>query len=106
MRGTRPERWIRQTAFDNDEAVGYLADRLARLGVENELVKQVPNPGCHVTIGDVSFEWEPQTHAGVDVVPTGRGTDSRLDQTDRVGASERRHAKKVRRGLATDDDEF
>src|SRR5262249_11509386 len=27
----RPERWVRQTNFDNDEAVGYLADRLARL---------------------------------------------------------------------------
>ena len=30
--GARPERWIGQTNFDNDEAVGYLADRLARLG--------------------------------------------------------------------------
>ncbi len=39
MRGERPERWVRQTAFDNDEAVGYLADRLARLGVEAKLVK-------------------------------------------------------------------
>ncbi|HET6876821.1 MAG TPA: GTPase ObgE, partial [Jatrophihabitans sp.] len=37
VRGTKPERWVRQTAFDNDEAVGYLADRLARLGVEKEL---------------------------------------------------------------------
>ncbi|WP_068162809.1 GTPase ObgE [Rhodococcus phenolicus] len=106
VRGTRPERWVRQTAFDNDEAVGYLADRLARLGVEDELVKQGAEPGCYVTIGDVSFEWEPQTQAGVDIVPTGRGTDARLDQVDRVGAAERRHAKKVRRGLATDDDEF
>ena len=26
-----------QTNFDNDEAVGYLADRLAKLGVEDEL---------------------------------------------------------------------
>ncbi|NLV79577.1 MAG: GTPase ObgE, partial [Rhodococcus sp.] len=104
VRGTRPERWVRQTAFDNDEAVGYLADRLARLGVEDELVKQGAEPGCYVTIGDVSFQWEPQTPAGVDVTPTGRGTDARLDQTDRVGAAERRHAKKVRRGLATDDD--
>src|SRR5258708_5435302 len=33
VRGERPERWIRQTNFDNDEAVGYLADRLARLGL-------------------------------------------------------------------------
>ena len=27
--GVKPERWVRQTNFDNDEAVGYLADRLA-----------------------------------------------------------------------------
>ncbi len=32
VRGGRPERWIRQTDFTNAEAVGYLADRLARLG--------------------------------------------------------------------------
>ncbi|UYP20483.1 GTPase ObgE [Rhodococcus sp. Z13] len=104
VRGTRPERWVRQTAFDNDEAVGYLADRLARLGVEDKLVELGAEPGCSVTIGDVSFEWEPQTQAGVDIVPTGRGTDARLDRVDRVSATERRHAKKVRRGLATDDD--
>ena len=34
VRGEKPERWVRQTDFANDEAVGYLADRLARLGVE------------------------------------------------------------------------
>ena len=28
--GTKPERWVVQTNFDNDEAVGYLADRLAK----------------------------------------------------------------------------
>ena len=39
VRGAKPERWVRQTNFDNDEAVGYLADRLARLGVEDELAK-------------------------------------------------------------------
>jgi len=106
VRGERPERWVRQTAFDNDEAVGYLADRLARLGVEAKLVKMGAEPGASVTIGDVSFDWEPQTAAGVDVVRTGRGTDARLDQVDRIGAEERRHAKKVRRGLASDDDDF
>ena len=41
VRGARPERWIRQTDFSNDEAVGYLADRLARLGVEEDLVRWV-----------------------------------------------------------------
>ena len=39
VRGEKPERWVRQTDFDNDEAVGYLADRLARLGVEEELAE-------------------------------------------------------------------
>ncbi|MFC9788539.1 GTPase ObgE [Rhodococcus sp. NPDC127528] len=99
VRGTRPERWIRQTAFDNDEAVGYLADRLARLGVEDALVKQGAEPGCSVTIGNVSFEWEPQTPAGIDLTRTGRGTDPRLDQVDRIGAAERKHAHRIRRGL-------
>ncbi|WP_278262889.1 GTPase ObgE [Nocardia sp. AG03] len=103
VRGTRPERWVRQTQFDNDEAVGYLADRLARLGVEAELVKQGAEPGCSVTIGDVSFEWEPQVSAGVDIVPTGRGTDVRLENNDRVGAAERKLASRARRGLLDED---
>lgn len=97
VRGTRPERWIAQTAFDNDEAVGYLGDRLARLGVEDELMKQGATPGCAVTIGDVTFDWEPQTPAGVDTLMSGRGTDIRLEQTERVGAAERKAARKDRR---------
>ena len=67
VRGARPERWIAQTDFTNDEAVGYLGDRLARLGVEDELLKLGAKPGCAVTIGDMTFDWEPQTPAGVDV---------------------------------------
>lgn len=39
VRGEKPERWVRQTDFNNDEAVGYLADRLNRLGVEDALMK-------------------------------------------------------------------
>ncbi|MFV0493924.1 GTPase ObgE [Mycobacterium sp.] len=95
--GARPERWIGQTNFDNDEAVGYLADRLARLGVEDELLRQGAHPGCAVTIGDMTFDWEPQTPAGVDVLLTGRGTDVRLERSDRVGAAERKVARKQRR---------
>ena len=66
VRGPRPERWVRQTDFDNDEAVGYLGDRLARLGVEDELLRLGAQPGCAVTIGDMTFDWEPQTPTGVD----------------------------------------
>jgi GTP-binding protein len=97
VRGVRPERWIAQTNFDNDEAVGYLGDRLARLGVEDQLLRQGAKPGCAVTIGDMTFDWEPQTPAGVDVTPTGRGTDARLEQNDRIGAAERKQARRVRR---------
>ncbi len=97
VRGSRPERWIRQTQFSNDEAVGYLADRLARLGVEEALAKAGAVPGCSVTIGDVSFDWEPTTPAGIAVLMTGRGTDIRLESNNRVGAAERKAARKARR---------
>ncbi|MFC7675525.1 GTPase ObgE [Mycolicibacterium sp. GCM10028919] len=104
VRGTRPERWISQTDFTNDEAVGYLGDRLARLGVEDELLKLGARPGCAVTIGAVTFDWEPQTAAGVDITMTGRGTDIRIDQSDRVGAAERKIARRERRKPGSDDE--
>src|SRR5664279_3999908 len=99
VHGQRPERWIRQTDFTNDEAVGYLADRLARLGVEAQLAAQGARPGAPVTIAGVTFDWEPTTLAGVDVVPTGRGTDLRLEQSERVRAPERKAMHRLRRGL-------
>ena len=49
--GSKPERWVRQTDFTNDEAVGYLADRLARLGVEAALVEAGAEAGDGVAIG-------------------------------------------------------
>ncbi len=100
--GVRPERWIAQTMFDNDEAVGYLGDRLARLGVEEELAKLGAVPGSPVTIGRVSFDWHPSTPAGMTTTRTSRGTDPRLDEVDRIGAAERKVAHRVRRGLDPD----
>jgi len=97
VKGTRPQRWVAQTNFDNDEAVGYLGDRLARLGVEDQLLKLGARPGCAVTIGNMTFDWEPQTPAGVDLQMSGRGTDVRLEQTDRVSADDRKAARKARR---------
>ena len=43
--GARPERWVHQTNFSNPEAVGYLADRLASLGVERELFRKGAKEG-------------------------------------------------------------
>jgi len=105
VHGVRPERWIAQTDFNNDEAVGYLGDRLARLGVEDELFKMGAKPGCAVTIGAMTFDWEPQTPAGIDVMPTGRGTDVRLERNDRIGADERKAMRKDRRVNSEDGED-
>ncbi len=82
IRGALPERWVRQTDFGNDEAVGYLADRLARLGVEDELTAKGATAGDTVVIGPadsgVIFDWEPTISAGGHKAASPRGTDRRL----------------------------
>ncbi|MEU8333187.1 GTPase ObgE [Micromonospora sp. NPDC048839] len=119
VRGVRPERWVKQTNFDNDEAVGYLADRLARLGVEDKLAKAGAAPGDLVRIGEREFDWKPTLYAGVDFVPGNRGTDVRLEEkSNRLSAADRLAARKARRvrsdevgadssdDLDDDDDEY
>jgi GTPase len=80
VRGEKPRRWILQTDFSNDEAVGYLADRLARLGIEEALAEAGALPGAEVLIGDeddaVVFDWDPNVPTGAGFGP--RGTDPRL----------------------------
>src|SRR5437764_11575260 len=105
VRGARPQRWVRQTNFDNAEAVGYLADRLARLGVEDALAGAGALPGCPVTIGEVTFDWEPATPAGAVALRVGdRGTDWRLDRDERTSAAQRKAARRERREPSGDDE--
>ncbi|TAK68894.1 MAG: GTPase ObgE [Actinomycetota bacterium] len=84
VRGDRPERWVRQTDFSNDEAVGYLADRLAKLGVEDQLVALGATPGVPIIIGPadnaVVFDWEPTVPAGAGPSQGPRGTDARVER--------------------------
>ncbi|WP_153395477.1 GTPase ObgE [Ornithinicoccus halotolerans] len=93
--GERPTRWVRQTDFGNDEAVGYLADRLARLGVEEELFKAGAVAGSTVLIGPeenaVVFDWEPTLAGGAELLGS-RGTDRRLDERQRPTRAEKREA--------------
>ncbi|MFG1678000.1 GTPase ObgE [Micromonospora sp. NPDC049282] len=104
VRGSRPERWVKQTNFDNDEAVGYLADRLARLGVEEKLAKAGAQAGDLVRIGEREFDWQPTLYAGVDFVPGNRGTDLRLeDKSTRPRAVDRLEARKARRRRPEDE---
>jgi GTP-binding protein len=76
--GAKPRRWVAQTDFSNDEAVGYLADRLARLGVEDALVAAGAQAGDEVVVGDVVFDWEPSVQAGAERLGP-RGSDPRLE---------------------------
>jgi GTP-binding protein len=81
VRGTKPERWVRQTDFSVDEAVGYLADRLNRLGVEQTLLEMGAHEGDEVVIGDgddaVIFDWRPTLSTGAEHLGP-RGSDDRL----------------------------
>ena len=92
VRGDKPERWIRQTDFNNAEAVGYLADRLNRLGVETKLLEMGAEPGDAVAIGagdnPVVFDFAPQVDIGAETLGR-RGEDHRLD-SERPSVTRRR----------------
>ena len=92
VRGDKPERWIRQTDFNNAEAVGYLADRLNRLGVENKLLEMGAEAGDAVAIGSgdnpVVFDFAPQIDIGAESLGR-RGEDLRLE-SERPSVTRRR----------------
>ena len=84
VRGEKPERWVRQTDFSNDEAVGFLADRLNRLGVETRLVEMGAVEGDTVLIGHpdnaVVFDFKPGIDAGAENLAR-RGEDTRFNES-------------------------
>ncbi|MEY9967299.1 GTP-binding protein [Streptacidiphilus sp. MAP12-16] len=102
--GSKPERWIKQTDFSNDEAVGYLADRLARLGAEVALGKAGAKEGDTVVIGStedaVVFDWEPSMAAGAEMLGR-RGEDHRLE-SPRDAVTRRREREQIRDDAAAE----
>ncbi|WP_097986823.1 GTPase ObgE [Streptomyces sp. f150] len=108
VRGEKPERWVRQTDFNNDEAVGYLADRLNRLGVEDALVKAGALAGDGVAIGPednaVVFDWEPTMQSGAEMLGR-RGEDHRME-APRPAAQRRRDREAERDDAQKEYDEF
>ncbi|MGA4669602.1 GTPase ObgE [Propionibacteriaceae bacterium Y1923] len=110
VRGTKPERWVRQTDFNNPEAVGYLSDRLNRLGVEEQLAKLGAVQGDAVAIGGedaVIFDFAPQIETGAEILAR-RGEDQRLEH-ERPSATRRRaedaeyHAARADHGVVGRD---
>lgn len=93
--GAKPERWVQQTDFRNDEAVGYLADRLAKIGIEEKLFTAGAVAGATVVIGPghgVVFDWEPTLTSAAELMTAPRGTDPRLDALNRPSTSQRRQS--------------
>ncbi|MHA7219484.1 GTPase ObgE [Arthrobacter sp. MDT1-48-3] len=98
--GEKPERWVKQTDFTNDEAVGYLADRLAKVGVEEELFKVGAKPGDTVVIGEgdgVVFDWEPTMMGGAELLAGPRGSDLRLAEYVRPTREQKREEYQERK---------
>ena len=91
--GDKPVRWVQQTDFQNEEAVGFLADRLEKLGVEDGLFKAGATAGSTVVIGEgdgVVFDWHPTMSSAAELMTAPRGTDPRLDLNPRRTTSQRR----------------
>ena len=96
--GSKPERWVAQTMFGNEEAVGFLGDRLAKLGVEDALLKAGAVAGSAVVIGEgqkgVIFDWEPTIASAGELIAGPRGYDARLDTNDRRTTPQRKREYK------------
>lgn len=92
VRGEKPERWVRQTDFGNEEAVGFLADRLNRIGIEDKLITLGAQEGDTVLIGHpdnaVVFDFKPSVETGAEMLGR-RGEDERLRE-ERPAATRRK----------------
>ena len=102
--GAKPQRWVAQTDFTNDEAVGYLADRLAKLGIEDALFEAGAQAGSTVVIGPgdgVVFDWEPSLTSAAELMAAPRGADPRLWTSSRRTTDERRTGYRERMDAKT-----
>ncbi len=76
--GPKPERWVAQTDFSNQDAVGFLGERLQKIGIEDELYKKGAKRGSTVIIGEqngVVFDWDPLVDSVAELVSDERRTN-------------------------------
>ncbi len=81
--GPKPERWVAQTDFSNQDAVGYLGERLQKIGIEDELYKKGAKRGSTVIIGEqngVVFDWDPLVDSVAELVSDERRTNQERRQ--------------------------
>ncbi|QKJ25158.1 GTPase ObgE [Aquiluna borgnonia] len=81
--GSKPERWVAQTDFNNADAVSYLSERLAKLGVDDLLYKKGAKRGSTVIIGagnGVVFDWDPLVSSMAEAIDDERRTNQQRRQ--------------------------
>ena len=82
VRGTKPERWVRQTDFSNEEAVGFLADRLEPARRRGQAraswaPRRATRSSSAPDDNSVVFDFKPSVEAGAEMLGR-RGEDERL----------------------------
>lgn len=110
--GPKPERWVAQTDFSNQDAVGYLGERLQKIGIEDELYKKGAKRGSTVIIGEqngVVFDWDPLVDSVAELVSDERRTNQerRQEYYDMMDQRSRGRAEReaVREASAFSEDE-
>ena len=104
VRGEKPERWVRQTDFSNDEAVGFLADRLNRLGVETRLVEaRAPRRATPSSSATPTTPWSSTSSPASTPAPRCSAAAARTSASTRTGRPpapprDRRGDARARRG--------
>jgi GTP-binding protein len=108
--GEKLRNWVLQTDFSNDEAVGFLADRLAKIGVEDELNKMgaKQHDEVRISIRNIRepyliteqefyiFNYEPTLSAGAEVLYANRrGDDMRLEMAERAQRPTRQEKREM-----------
>lgn len=92
VNGEKVMEWIYQTDFNNNEAVGYLGDRLKVSGIEDELRKMGATSQDTIEFGDgedvVEFNLTDEAYFTYEGSP--RGSDRRLDSSNRRTNKERK----------------
>lgn len=91
--GEKPEKFVAQTDFGNEEAIGYLSDRLDALAIDDALFAAGAIPGDLVVVGpgaQMEFDWEPTLAGSGETQRAPRGQDERLADRRRATRTERR----------------
>lgn len=104
--GTKPERWVAQTDFSNDDAIGYLAERLKKLGIEKELIGLGARRGDTVIIGTgrgVIFDWDPSIESLAELPESRRTTTERRAEYHATMDARTRYRLKMESAVATEE---